>query len=99
MGEFERQVPTGGFPGMAGFVKYHKHRVRLNPFLPSRSEESIKQRLNALLTKSYEWQHEKEYRRVFRLCDLTETKGKGRRKLHFIDIPGHAIKEIIFVAG
>jgi hypothetical protein len=83
----------GRLPGFSGFVKYRKHRVRYNPFSPL----SQKQRLQTIFTKSHEWRHEQEYRRVFRLSDLISPPvGKGEEKKYFLDISSDSIREIIF---
>ena len=83
----------GRLPGFSGFVKYRKHRVRYNPFSPF----AQKQRLQIILTKSHEWRHEQEYRRVFRLSDLIAPRaGAGECKQYFLDISGDSIREIIF---
>jgi hypothetical protein len=81
-------------PGKSDFVRYRKQRVRLNPF--AAQQLAVLQRERVLFTKSREWQHEREYRRVFRLCDLvSETSAKDGKKIHFLPIWGDAIEEII----
>jgi hypothetical protein len=83
----------GRLPTLSGFVKYRKQRVRYNPFSPL----SQKQRLQTIFTKSHEWQHEQEYRRVFRLSDLISPRaGDGEGKRYFLDIAGDSIRQIIF---
>jgi hypothetical protein len=83
-----------GLPGKSGFVKYCKQRVRLNPF--AAQEVAVLQRERVLFTKSREWQHEQEFRRAFRLCDLiSETSPNDGKKIHFLPIWSDSIEEII----
>jgi hypothetical protein len=87
----------GMLPGPHGFVKYRKHRVRVNPYRPTRSVISRQERLKTVFTKSSEWRHEREYRRVFLLSDLIFVPiGKKGRKTYFLDIGSGAIREIVF---
>jgi hypothetical protein len=84
---------VGQLPGPRGFVKYRKHRVRYNPF----GADAQQQRLKTVFSKSSEWNHEQEYRCVFRLSDLICSltgKNEGKR-FYFLDISGTAIREII----
>jgi hypothetical protein len=77
-----------------GFVKYRQQRVRLNPF--AAEQLAALQRRRVLFTKSQEWQHEQEYRRVFRLSDLvSETLPKGGKRFYFLRIWGDSIEEIV----
>jgi hypothetical protein len=79
----------------SGFVKYRKHRVRLNPFAVDQLAASQRERV--LFTKSSEWQHEQEYRLVFPLSDLISPSSTKRgAKTYFLDISGDSIQEIIF---
>jgi hypothetical protein len=50
----------GRLPGLSGFVKYRKHRVRHNPF----AADSPQQRLRTIFTKSRAWRHERDFNRV-----------------------------------
>jgi hypothetical protein len=84
-------------PGPSGLVNYRKNRAWVDPFLMPRSEASRQQRLKTLFTKSHEWKHEQEYRRVFLLTDLISTlPEKGQIKIYFLDVSRDAITEVIF---
>lgn len=75
----------GRLGGPSGFVKYCKHRVRLNPF--AADAQAVSQRERVLFTKSYEWRHEQEFRRIFLLSDLiSETSPIDGVKRHFLHI-------------
>jgi len=81
----------------SGPVKYKKQRVRVDPYLPQKSPERQTQAIRVLFTKNREWKHEKEFRQVYRLSDLTSLKqANGKAKHYFWDLSGDAIKEIIF---
>ena len=82
----------GKLPCFRGFVRYRKNRVRYNPFSPLSRE----QRSQTIFTKSYEWQHEQEFRCIFRLNDLIPSlPPNNERKMYFLDIPSDSIREII----
>ncbi len=84
----------GDLPGRYGFVKYRKNRVKLDPFAPQAC--AVSQRERVLFTKSHEWRHEQEYRRVFFLSDLiSPAPSKDGVKEYFLDISGDSIQEII----
>jgi hypothetical protein len=81
-------------PVKSGFVKYCKQRARLNPFAPQHL--AFLQRERVLFTKSREWQHEQEYRRVFRLSHLvSEISATDGIKRYFLRIWGNSIEEIV----
>jgi len=80
----------------SGFVKYRKQRVVVNPYLPPASPDLKKFYYNTVFTKSAEWSHEQEYRRVFQLTDLASTRlANGQKMFYYLDIAGSAIEEII----
>jgi hypothetical protein len=75
------------------FVKYCKHRTRHDPDNPLARQQRIK----TIFTKSRDWEHEQEYRLVFRLGDLVSLPiNKGKGKGYFLDISSDTIQEIIF---
>jgi hypothetical protein len=85
---------SGRLLGWRGFVKYRKHRVKLDPFAPD--GVALLQRERVLFTKSREWSHEQEHRHVFRLSDLVSPRpGKNEEQRYFLDISGSSIKEVI----
>jgi hypothetical protein len=87
----------GPLSGPCGFVKYRKHRVRVDPNLPPSSSAWRKLVIKTVFTKSAEWKHEQEYRRVFQLNNLVSANPeKGQIKSYFWDVSNDAIQTIIF---
>jgi hypothetical protein len=81
----------------SGLVKYRKRRALVNPYLPPKSDAWRKQGFKMFFTKSIEWKHEQEYRRVFPLSELiSQAPQAGNGKKYFLHLTGDAIREIIF---
>ena len=79
--------------GPCGLVAYRKQRAKNNPYVP----RSLGDYLRLIFTKSHEWKHEHEYRRVFQLSSLISASPKDDGvKSFFWNISGDAIREIIF---
>ena len=96
--DFNREVD--GINGVIALepVRYKKYRARLNPMLEQQSNEWHQEMLNASLTKSREWRHEREYRMVCRLCDFKEELRKQRGKIminRFVIIGPETVREVI----
>ena len=85
-----------GLPGIFGKVRYCKSRRGVNPWLVSANAKWLKQARGVIFTKSQDWLHEAEYRRVFRLKDLIHaTPDQNGNRHFFLDIEGSAIREIV----
>ena len=86
----------GALKGLFGEVKYRKPRRGVDPWLLPPNPEWFKQMKETIFTKGQEWIHESEYRRVFRLADLTHAMPDEKGNRHYLlDIGGDAIREII----
>jgi hypothetical protein len=83
----------GPYSGPSGLVNYRKQRARINPYIPPSLDAFIR----LIFTKSVEWKHEHEYRRVFQLSGLIcRPSKKAGVNNYFWNISGDAIQEIIF---
>jgi hypothetical protein len=86
----------GALKGQFGEVKYRKPRRGVDPWLMPPNPEWFRQVTETIFTKGQEWIHESEYRRVFRLADLTHTMPDPKGNRHYLlDIGGDAVREII----
>lgn len=85
-----------GQVGVFDAVTYRRSRLPIDQLLPPGSKQLFNQMTAIMFTKSKVWEHEDEYRRIYRLSDLAKKEEKKKKPLYFLNIDGDVIHEIIF---